>query len=198
MRMTIRTSGFSALEQALVLLPQRTAKTVLERTLLKAGQPIADHAQGLAPVDTGELAESMTVSTRLGNNVGKSEFHAVLKAGGTRSQAVSAMRGARRAARGEGSFAVAFVGPTKARTKRSAIKRIVQEFGSVKQAPQPYLRPAWDAKSDEALAVCRSEMANEIIKAAKRLAKNKRKDAGVKYQASLAALLAHEADGSLS
>lgn len=194
MKMMVSATGFKELDQALALLPQAAAKRTLLRTLLKAGQPIADAASANAPRDTGELSENIVVGTRLGNNVGKAEYAEVMRSGGTKGQAAAAMRGARRAANG-GSFAVAFVGPTKAKSKKNAIKRIVQEFGSVKQAPQPYLRPAWDAHKMEALEIARRELATEIMATAKRIAKSKRQSSEIKYQASIAAMMAHEAQG---
>lgn len=187
-------TGFKELDTALALLPKAAAKRTLQRTLLKAGQPIADAAQAGAPVDTGELRDSIKVGTRIGNNVGKAEFHAVMKGGGSKGDALAAMRNARRDANG-GTFAVVFVGPEKAKTKRAAVKRIVQEFGSVRQAPQPYLRPAWDAEKMNALSICRNELAGEIIATAKRLGKSKRQSAAVKDSASVAALMAHELGG---
>lgn len=194
MKITMSATGFKELDAALALLPKAAAKRTLQRTLVKAGQPIADAAQANAPVETGELRDSISVGTRIGNNVGKAEFASILKGGGTKGEAVAAMRDARRAAQG-GTFAVAFVGPEKAKTKRQAIKRIVQEFGSVKQAPQPYLRPAWDAEKMNALAICQRELAGEIIATAKRIAKSKRQSAAVKDSASIAALMAHEFGG---
>ena len=194
MKMMMSATGFKELDAALANLPKAAAKRTLQRTLLKAGQPIADAAQANAPVETGELRDSIKVGTRIGNNVGKAEFAAVMKAGGTKGEAVAALRGARRAADG-GTFAVAFVGPEKAKNKRDAVKRIVQEFGSVKLPPQPYLRPAWDAEKRTALDICRRELANEIITTAKRLAKSKRHSAEVKLSASVAAMMAHEAGG---
>ena len=62
---TVSTSGFRELDKALAELPKATARNVLHRTLSKAGQPIADEASRLAPVDTGKLAGRIAVSTRL-------------------------------------------------------------------------------------------------------------------------------------
>ena len=195
MKISVRTTGFKELDAALAQLPKAAAKRTLQRTLLKAGQPIADEATALAPRDTGELAGSLAVSTRIANNVGKAEFAAVMRAGGTRSEARGAMIAARRASAGEGSFAMAFVGPEKAKTKAAAIKRIVMEFGSVKRniARRPYTRPAWDTKQGEALDIVKWELGNEIIATARRLGRSKRQTAQVKFGASMAALMAHEA-----
>jgi hypothetical protein len=195
MRVSVTATGFKELDAALAQLPKAAAKRTLQRTLVKAGQPIADEATALAPRDTGELAGSLAVSTRIANNVGKAEFAAVMRAGGTRSEARGAMIAARRASAGEGSFAMAFVGPEKAKTKAAAIKRIVMEFGSVKRniAPRPYMRPAWDTKQGEALDIVKRELGNEIIATARRLGRSKRQSAQVKFGASMAALMAHEA-----
>ena len=189
MTITVSTSGFRALEQALAELPKATARNVLHRTLKKAGQPIADEASRLAPVDTGKLADRVIVSPRLKNKVGNAEFAAAMRAGLGRQAAVSALRQARRDARGQGSFAEMYVGPARGVL---AYAHLV-EFGTAKMAPKPYMRPAWDSKKSEALDIIRRELGNEIIMAARRLGRSKKKSADVKYRASLAALMAVEA-----
>jgi hypothetical protein len=67
------------------------------------------------------------------------------------------------------------------------------EFGTSRIAAQPFMRPAWDSKRRESLNIIRSELGTEIIMAAKRIAKNKRMGADVKYRASVAAMMAVEA-----
>lgn len=188
---TVSTSGFQALDKALAELPKATARNVLHRTLRKAGQPIADEARRLAPVDSGLLVEQIAVSTRLKNKVGNAEFSGALRAGLGKAAAVSALRQARREAKGQGSFAEAYIGP--ARGKGLIFYAHLVEFGTVKMAPQPFMRPAWDAKQREALDIIRRELGNEIIMAARRLGRSKKKSADVKYRASIAALLAVEA-----
>jgi len=189
MTMTVSTSGFRALEQALAELPKATARNVLHRTLRKAGQPIADEASRLAPVDKGKLAQTIAVSTRLKNKVGSGEFAAAMRAGLGRQAAVSALRQARRDAKGQGSFAEMYVGPAKGVLRYAHLV----EFGTVKMSPQPFMRPAWDSKQREALDIIRRELGNEIIMAARRLGRSKKKTADVKYRASIAAMLAVEA-----
>lgn len=189
MAMTVTTSGFKALDQALAELPKATARNVLHRTLRKAGQPIADEASRLAPVDSGKLAGRIAVSTRLKNKVGSAEFSAAMRSGLGKQAAVSALRQARRDARGQGSFAEMFVGPARGVL---AYAHLV-EFGTVKMAPKPFMRPAWDARQREALDIIRRELGNEIIMAARRLGRSKKKSDDVKYRASIAALLAAEA-----
>ncbi len=48
---------------------------------------------------------------------------------------------------------------------------VLNEFGTVNQAAQPFLRPAWDANKEGALATISSELGTEIEKAAARAAR---------------------------
>jgi len=185
-REVVRLSGFSDLDKALGELPKSIAKGVLVRTLRKAGEPIAEAAREAVPVDRGQLKESIVVSARLKNPVGKAEFAAAMRAGMGKAAAVGAMRDARRAA-GGGSFAEMFVGA-------GALPHAhMVEFGTSRMAAQPFMRPAWDAKRNEALGIIKAEMGNEIIMAAKRIARSKRRTDDVKYRASLAAMMAADA-----
>lgn len=170
---TIKIQGLREIDAALSELPKATSKAILLRVLKRAGQPIADAAKNFAAEDTGELRNSIQVSSKHINKVGKSEFAAAMKAGLGREAAVGALRGARRAAAGQGSFAEVFVGPANARNKRDAIKRWVNEYGSVKMSARPYMRPAWDANKGEALRIISTDIGNEIIATAKRAAKRK-------------------------
>lgn len=188
MKITVSTSGFRALDQALGELPKATARNVLIRTIKKAGKPIADEASRLAlPGKTGKLSSRIAVSARLKNKVGAAEYHAALRDGLGKAAAVSALRDARRAAKG--SFAEMFVGPARGVLRYAHLV----EFGTVHSAPKPFMRPAWDSNKRQALDIIRKELGTEIIMAAKRLARSKTKSADVKYRASLAALMAHEA-----
>lgn len=58
-----------------------------------------------------------------------------------------------------------FVGPA------GGPKAIVQEFGSVDQPPQPYMRPAWDATHREVLARIADEVMVRVQKATDRARK---------------------------
>ena len=170
---TIHVSGFKELGQALDEMKKTTAKGVMHRVLKKAAIPVVEAASALAPRDTGELADSIIVSTRFDNKVGLAEYSKVMKEsrGHDKIGARAALIAARHAAGGNGSFAQAFVGPSKAKNKKDAIKRIVTEFGSVKESPRPYLRPAWDAKKNVVLASIKSILAAEIEKTRARAAR---------------------------
>ena len=176
MKVTVKVEGLADLDRALAELGSKAlARNTLIRVLKKAGEPIAESARAYAPKDTGELQDSITVSPKIKNNVGNSEFADAMKSGLGQKAAVSAMRDARRAAKGKGSFAVMYVGPAKAKSKKDAIKRIVQEFGSSKQAAHPYMRPAWDAEKDRALEIIKAQLGPEIMKTAARVAKRRAK-----------------------
>lgn len=183
---TVSVTGLAELDRALGELPRATARNVLKRTLAKAAQPIVDEAKRLVPAQTGRLRDSIVASTRVKNKVGSAEYAAAMRAGLGKEAARSALRGARRAAAGTGSFAELFVGPSTGAIRYAHIV----EFGSVKDSPQPYMRPAWDSTRQQALDLIKTEMAGEIIKAARRVGRSKKQSAEVKYRASLAAMMA--------
>lgn len=168
---TVTVAGLRELDAALGQLTKATARNVVKRVLVKAGEPIAAAAAAFAPKDTMELSNSIVVSSKIENKVGNAEFAEAMRQGLGRDAAVKALRGARRAAKGKGSFGMVLVGPTKAKTKKDAIKRVVQEFGSVNQPGHPYMRPAWDQNKDKALDIIKNELGDEIQKAAARSAK---------------------------
>jgi HK97 gp10 family phage protein len=58
-----------------------------------------------------------------------------------------------------------FVGPP------SMARAIVAEFGSVKQTPQPFMRPAWDSNKRTAFDSIRGDLTDEIEKARQRAAR---------------------------
>jgi len=62
-----------------------------------------------------------------------------------------------------------YVGPP------SMPRAIVAEFGSVKQTPKPFMRPAWDANKLAALKTIRDILATEIEKARQRAFKKTQK-----------------------
>lgn len=180
----IKVSGFRELDAALSQLPRSTQKTVLRRTLVKAGEPIKERARQLVPVSSGKLRESIVVSPRIKNKVGSAEFSAAMSAGFGKAAAVKAMRNARRA--NKGSFAEMYIGPA---VPAGYYGHLV-EFGTSKMSAQPFLRPAWDALQQQALEIIRATMGSEIMRAAKRISKSKRATQDAKSRASVAALMA--------
>lgn len=189
--MSVSVSGLSDLDRALGNLSKATARNVLRRTLTKAAEPIRDEAKRLAPVKTGKLRDSIMISARVKNKVGNAEYSAAMRAGLGKDAARSALLAARKAGKGAGSFAEVYVGPARG----AGVIRYahIVEFGSVDTAMQPYMRPAWDATKNQALSLIKGELASQIMVAARRVGRSKRATADMKYRASMAALLAHEA-----
>jgi HK97 gp10 family phage protein len=64
-RQMFHVEGLSELEDALAEFPKATAKNVLKRMLMKAGQPVADDAEVRARRRSGKLKQSFGVSTKL-------------------------------------------------------------------------------------------------------------------------------------
>lgn len=117
MRTRVSASGLRELDANLAKLSKATARNVLRRVLIKAGQPIAESAARPATDDPAtnplDLRTLIAVGTQLRNEVGNAEFAAAIRLGQRGDATVTAMRDARRAAAGEGSFAYVYVGPSK-------------------------------------------------------------------------------------
>lgn len=161
----VKVEGLRELDEALGQMTKATARNVLKRTLVRAGQPIADAAREKVPVRSGKLRDSIIVSTKLANPAGKAEFAAEMRNSGDKVKAVGAMRAARRAA-GGGAFAEMYVGAGQLPHAH------LVEFGSIhNEPPQPYMRPAWDATKQTSLEIIKDALGEEIAKAAARAAK---------------------------
>lgn len=188
---SVQVRGLSDLDKALGQLSKATARNVLKRTLTKAAEPIRDEAKRLVPVRTGKLRDSIMIAARVKNKVGNAEYSAAMRAGLGKEAARSALLAARKAGKGTGSFAEVYVGPARG----GGVIRYahIVEFGSNDTPMQPYMRPAWDAQKDAALNLIKGELASQIMAAARRVAKSKKASADIKYRASMAALMAHEA-----
>jgi len=61
----VRVEGLRELQAALAELPRATSKNIQRRVLKKRAQPIADAARERAPVDEGQLRDSIAVSAKL-------------------------------------------------------------------------------------------------------------------------------------
>jgi|GEM_PF-625389 HK97 gp10 family phage protein len=165
---TVKIEGLAELEKALLEMSTATARNVMRRALTKAAEPIAEEARRLAPFRAGNLKKGIRVWTKAVNNVGKAEFRSVLRDGGSTEEAVAAMRAARREARAAGSKAPTvevWVAPT------NVPQATLQEFGTVNNDAQPFMRPAWDKHRDGTFEAIKTEMKTEISKAAARAAR---------------------------
>ncbi|WEX07373.1 HK97-gp10 family putative phage morphogenesis protein [Chelativorans sp. AA-79] len=144
----VRVEGLRELEQALSELPKATGKNVLRRTLRKAGEPIAEDMRAKAPDDPDTSGEDLRNSIGVGTKLSPNQRSAHRKMFRDDRASVEMFVGA---------------GPVP--------QAIQQEFGNVNHGPQSFARPAWDAGKDGALETIKTELGNEIGKAAKRLAR---------------------------
>lgn len=144
-RTTVRVEGLRELDRALGQLPKATAKNVLRRIGRKALEPVAKDAASRAPVDDGQLRDSIGVGTRL-----------------TRRQAALHRRSTRQAGK---SFIEIFAGAG------GVPQAHLREFGGDGAPPSPYMRPAWDGNKAGVLETIKRDLGAEITKAAARLAK---------------------------
>lgn len=131
--------GFKELYRAIDHLPEVVKKTELQPLLVESLEPMAEYARVMAPDDplTGppwNLPTSIEVSTR------------------QRS-------GRARADRSLGKYdARAFMGPTKFGYPQA----MMQEFGTINNVAQPYMRPAWDSEKTTALSIIAKGMAKRL------------------------------------
>jgi HK97 gp10 family phage protein len=155
-------SGVKELTKLLDQLPTvAMRKTVIRNALKKAGQPIAEAAKANVPVVTGQLRDSIKVSTSL----------------------IASQRKGRQ----NRSVVTVYVGsssPLAHLVEFGTVERILKEprqvffngrWAVIKTtgytSPNPFLRTAWDSTKRVALKVFAEEMKNELYKSARRLAK---------------------------
>lgn len=169
MKITMKTTGFKELEQAIASIEKKaTAKAVMRRSMIKAALPVVVAAEALAPKGpTGNLKGSIGISTKLSKRQKREHKKAVA----------------------EGRAAIEmFLGPDYNKAGRHAH---LVEFGTTPHKnggqfkgtdhpgtkPQPFMRPAWDAEGQRTLDRLGAEMWAEIESAAKSAARSKRRAA---------------------
>jgi len=144
MKFTVKVEGLSDCEAALRELPKATGKNVLRRVARQALQPFDQRWRQLAPKDTGALARSGGIGTKL-----------------TRRQSRL-----QRAEDKDGKASIVmFAGPG------GDPAAVQQEFGNYDQAAQPFGRPAWEGTQGKALEIIQTSLWTEIKAAADRLAR---------------------------
>lgn len=131
-------------------LSRATQKNAVRRTLLRAGEPTADVASRLAPIDRGVLAFSIVVSTQL-----------------TRRHKAEQ--------RNRASEVEVYIGPTGG--LGALFYASHKEFGTVLMAASPYMRPAWESTKGQVLSIIVSGLREEVAKAAARAARRAAKAA---------------------
>jgi HK97 gp10 family phage protein len=151
-RTRVTLSGFRELEQALGDLSKAAGSGVLRRAGTKAMQPMADLAARLAPDDATtppvDLHTSIGVSARA--RTGRGGLQEMEK----------------------GNRVNIHVGPAFDLDRYA--RALVMEFGSYKDQPQPYMRPAFDqdgaAVIERLKPLLRAEIDKAVARAARRAA----------------------------
>jgi HK97 gp10 family phage protein len=153
----VKIEGLRALRNSLLDLPKATSKNVQKRVLIKRAQPLVQKAKDNVPVDFGDLKNSIAASPKLSRRqkrTHKKETKTqvdIFVGPGTHPQAHWMEFG------------------TGERRQRKSGKSV----GAVPRVP--FMRPAWDATKMGILDGIKEDLANEIEKAAARLAKKANK-----------------------
>ena len=134
MKDVIRIDGLSDLRRELAKLPDAVSEGVILRVLRKRGTPIADRAAALAPVDHGDLKKSIVVSVKLTSR----------QAGLHRKDGPDDVE--------------VFIGPS------DLPQAHLKEFGTSDSAPQPFMRPAWDASKAGLIDELSADIWAEIVR----------------------------------
>lgn len=142
MRAKVKMEGFSELNRKLANMAKALPKSTQIEVLTEAGEIIADEARILVPVDSGTLRDSISVSdVRLG--------------------------GAFSMDRTLGDGAQVFIGPRTRSGPPDGYYGHFLEFGTVKMAAQPFMRPAFDNTHGQVVSRIASELQMRVAKVAK-------------------------------
>lgn len=149
MKLSVDLKGFRGLEQALVEIEQMSGrvtsgKSAVRRGMMKAMKLVEDRARSMAPVDDGDLRDSIT----------------------TKNAKAKRQRGSVKFERNTGVELL--TGPT---GRPEGGNAAWQEFGTVNQAAQPFMRPAADAQGPKVIAEVIGLISDEVTKTAARARK---------------------------
>lgn len=135
--LTVDLEGFDGLEAVIVQLPRATAKRVSRQAMIATLEPVARDMAAKAPRLSGALEKSVGVGTKL-----------------TRSQKkYGGFNGGRKA---EDTLTV-HAGPG------GLPQALIQEIGSFKEPPQPYVRPAWDSHKGKLVGRLAKELGPKVM-----------------------------------
>lgn len=193
--MKFELSGFAELEDALAEIAATSTRVALtSRALRQAAKPMEALAKQYAPIDDGDLEDSIKITTRATGEVGNAAYSSTIKSAAEAAKAsgqdfniadvkglaVTNMRNARRAFRAINPSAVLYLGPTQAGWYGSFVELGTRArlnggvyAGTMHPgtAPQPFLRPAFDAEAKATIDRLAPLIWVEIDKAAKRAAR---------------------------
>jgi len=134
--MSVRIEGTDAIRRKLLAMGSALRRETMVPIIEDNLQPMADEMRALAARGTGEMADSVTVSTDL------SPHQAAI------NQPIAEIE--------------VFAGPG------PLVQAIQEEFGNYHQAPQPFIRPAFDGNVDQAMKRVGADGIAAILDAAKK------------------------------
>lgn len=154
--------GVKEMRRALRELSDEIRTDVASRVVEQAAIPIRDAAIRYAPRNTGELADSITISVRPNEPTGPY--------GDGANARIGPAEGAYRLLAAPIPYAARGVRAGRMRTyqigSRVDVRAIFVEFGASDRPAQPFLRPAFDQYADTSLRIIRAELKSEIQRAA--------------------------------
>lgn len=152
-------TGGKALEAKLRALGDpKAARRIGLFALRKAAEPIRDSAKSRVPVDQGNLRESIKIGTaKRGRGLDGDVARVIIAI--DRNVQLPTEKGKE----GGGSY----------RDPGVAGVAVIQEFGTLKMAANPFLRPAWDSHKAATPQRIADEMKPALDRAAKRIAARK-------------------------
>lgn len=162
MKVGFKTEGFAEMQKVLAELPNAIRNRVTINALLAGGRVLRDEMKLQVPVETGDLKKAINVTRYT-----------------TRKEGVRAVAAGVRGKEGPLAHLVEFgtsPHPIKAKKKKALayLKGGEQRFATEVQhpgaKPKPFVRPATDAKAQEAVERMRDNMAAGIVREAEKLA----------------------------
>lgn len=138
---SFKVEGLAELKRAMAEVPIAMQGKVSLELLRKAGKPMLEAARARAPVRTGRLRRNIYMARARDS---------------TAKDPLVIIRVHRRGKAGDPG---------------NAFYWLYQEFGTSKQAAHPFLRPAFEATKQESLDILKRSTAEEVEKAARKVAK---------------------------
>lgn len=145
----LKLTGFKELADAMRELGPRVAKNTLRRAVSAAATEVRNEARNRAPVDTGEMRRDIMVKRERDTKGEMSAKYSVFVLTGKKSR----IKGMRR------------------NVDRNSFYWRFMEFGTSKMAAKPFMRPAYEAKKEDAVRIIGEKLDEGIQKAAAELAK---------------------------
>lgn len=152
-RGSIEVRGLAQLNKALKTLPETVQRNVLSRAVVRGARIIQRAAKSRAPVLSGNLRKNIIVSRGVRRGTEASAFVIIRK---WSQKAIAAFK-KRSKKKGRAN-------------PRDPFYWQFLEFGTSKMAARPFMRPAFEAKKEEAAKEVRDALREEIEKELRKLA----------------------------